>query len=107
VSTTYPHYSSRLVEMRDVERAHRGHWFSPDTMRFFRSRIGSYGYLSQSDGAKVFFVSSEQFDYQSPRLYTVRVQDRATGDIESASTFQQYASWSGADRAAQRMARDS
>lgn len=106
MGATYPQYSAQLVEMRDIERAHRGHWFSQDTMRFFRSRVGSYGYLSQSDGAKVFFVSSEQFDYASPRLYTVRVQDRATGEISSASEFQQYASWSGADRAAQRMARN-
>ena len=28
----------------DIEREHRGHWFSPSTKRFFRSRIGSTVY---------------------------------------------------------------
>jgi hypothetical protein len=43
------------------------HWFDADTMRFFNSRVNRKVY----DGH--LFVSSEQFDSDSPRLYSIRV----------------------------------
>lgn len=98
------------VDMRDIERAsERGsrHWFSPNTMRFFRSRVGGFGYLTD-DGSKAYFVSSEQFESsmgdRADRRYTVRVCEMKTGEIDTVGEFQQYASRSGADKAAQRLA---
>jgi len=81
--------------MKDVVAANAAignHWFDPATKRFFRSRIGSTLY-----GGK-YFVSSEQFDDDSPRLYTIRcVYPR--GSIGTVGRFQEYASRSDAIRA--------
>jgi hypothetical protein len=52
-------------------------------MRFFRSRV-----LQGTIGGH-FFVTSEQFDANSPRLYTVRYADDS-GAIHDASAFQAF-----------------
>ncbi len=69
-------------------------------MRFFHSRVGEYGY--QGPGG-VYFVSSERFSRDYPRLYTVRRQD-PDGSIETVGEFQSYKSRSGAHAAAKRYA---
>lgn len=59
------------------------HFFSKDAMRFFRSRIAPgvvHGRV---------FITSEQFDYQSPRLYTVRAL-KDDGSTAQLSEFQQF-----------------
>jgi hypothetical protein len=59
------------------------HFFSRDAMRFFRSRIAPgvvHGRV---------FITSEQFDYASPRLYTVRAM-RDDGSTVELSEFQQF-----------------
>lgn len=79
-------------------------WFEPDTMRFFRSRVGWGGYV-HADG-RIFFVSSERFVSSlgsRPRRFSVRVLD-ASGSIETVGEFQQYATRGAADRAARRFA---
>ena len=72
----------------DIERVHRGHWFSANTKRFFHSRIGSTVY--QGLGG-VYFVSSEQFSdfqgYTAPRRYTVRRYDSDRDSIETVGEF--------------------
>ena len=83
------------------------YWFEPDTIRFFGSRIAEYGYLS-ADAARTYFVSSERDSHgawDGQRRYSVRVQDRATGEIDTVGEFGQYGSRSGADHRAQREAR--
>ncbi len=61
------------------------HFFDVDTMRFFNSRIlptvhqGRYG---------VYFVTSERFDENTPRRYTVRRFDPATGKVDTVGNFQ-------------------
>ncbi len=66
-------------------------WFSPDTMRFFRSRVGDELYAGR------YFISSEKQEYNTPRMYTVR---EVTNDgIHSASEFMQYKTWEQARRA--------
>jgi len=76
-----------LIDIRNIKRRHQGHWFDTDTMRFFRSRIAQTATVK--DG-KAYFVSSEQFNYSSPRLYSVRVCDMETGEIDTLGEFQQY-----------------
>lgn len=76
------------INILRVQQAHRGHWFSPGAKRFFDSRIPQTAILE--DG-KAYFVSSERFDYSSPRLYTIRVCDMNTGEIDTIGEFQQYA----------------
>ena len=98
---------AKYVEMYEIARRHLGHWFDPGSLRFFRSRLAQGGYRT-ADRARVYFVSSEQFEdstgWRAPRLYSVRVMDWDTGDIDTVGEFQQYASRSGADRAARREA---
>ncbi len=93
--------------MLEVRQAHRGHFFSPGAMRFFDSRISASAYHT-ADGKRAYFVTSERFNEQAPRLYTVRVIDMQTGDISTLggqANFQRYASSSAAHAAALRAAR--
>ena len=76
-----------LIDIREVVRAHRGHWFDAATMKFFSSRVAQTATVK--DG-KAYFVSSEQFERRSPRLYSVRVCDMTTGDINTVGKFQEY-----------------
>ena len=59
-------------------------WFSPGAMRFFRSKIESK-LLKQK-----YFVTSEQFEDDSPRLFTIRVYDSKTHQIDTVGDFQGY-----------------
>lgn len=81
--------------MTDLQYAHRGHWFSPGAMRFFKSRLGSE-VLPVADGW--LFTSSERFDDNTPRLYTIRKMDQY-GEISEVGEFQQYPSSAAAKRA--------
>lgn len=76
-----------LIAIEDIKRRHQGHWFSASAMRFFNSRTAQTAVVK--DG-KAYFVSSEQFDYSSPRLFSVRVYDFATDDIDTVGEFQEY-----------------
>lgn len=87
----------------DLKRAYRAcgsHFFEPDTMRFFRSRLAPG--VRRLDDARVAFITSEQFvsyspTYRSsPRKWTVRVAtfteyqrtDGRTGfDVDTAEPF--------------------
>lgn len=77
-------------------------YFSPDTMRFFRSRVMSRVF-PVPDGAV--FVTSEKNDW-SPRTYTVRRFYESTGEVETVDFpgFQEYATYNGAMKAAERYA---
>lgn len=70
-----------------------GHfWFHPDTMRFFSSRVSSRLY------GGCYFISSERFDENSPRLYTIH-KALPTGEIGTIGEFQMYKSRNEAIRA--------
>lgn len=97
-------------DTRDIETAARlagSHFFDPDTMRFFRSRVGERVYNGR------FFVTSEQNDHggirsPEPRRYTVRVVIPAGRglrfDIDDCGGFQAFASSAAANSAAERIA---
>lgn len=70
-------------DVREANDRIGGHYFDRDTMRFFRSRIASQLYGGR------YFVTSEQFDDRSPRLYSVR-EALPDGSIKSASEFQEF-----------------
>lgn len=59
-------------------------WFSPDTMRFFNSKIES-GIIKGE-----YFISSERRPDESKRRYTVRKVNWENGDIETFSDFMQF-----------------
>lgn len=87
-----------IEEIREANRRAGLFFFSPDTMRFFRSRVGREVYGGR------FFVTSEQFDDSSPRLYSVR-RANDDGSIDTASEFQGYTSGAEARLAAHELAR--
>ena len=90
-----------FTSIADVKRANAEtghHWFEPQAMRFFQSRI------SRNLIGGRWFVSSERGP-NSVRKYTVRVV-RADGAIDTEGAFQAYATNAEATAAAQRFARD-
>ena len=80
-----------IEAIKDANRRAGKHWFEPGTMRFFASRVGSTVY--QGPGG-VYFVSSERFipsrGDPTPRRYTLRRFDPATGGVETASPFNRW-----------------
>lgn len=56
----------RMSEIKAANRAAGYFFFSPDTMRFFNSRVET-GVI----GGR-YFITSEQYDENSPREYTAR-----------------------------------
>lgn len=88
-----------MAEVREANRRIGHHWFAPDTMRFFSSRVMSDLY----DGR--FFITQERtgWDHSSPRAYTVR-EALPDGSIATASKFQ-YTSLDEARAEARRLVR--
>lgn len=84
-------YRDGLIDFREIVRANgyssQHHFFDAGATRFFSSRYPQTGVVKDN---KAYFITSEQFDYKSPRLYTVRVCDMATGVVDSVGEFQQY-----------------
>lgn len=87
-----------MMGIKDRNRQGGFYFFSEGALRFFRSRVHDEVY-----GAG-FFVTSEQFDDEAPRYYTVRFA-RSDGSVTTVGEFQQYASRSGAHAAAGRYAK--
>lgn len=87
--------NAKTIPIYDVERKNvkaGNYWFSPDSMRFFKSRTGDTAYVK---GNKAYFVSSEKYE-REPRKYSVRVSDLKTGSVNTVGEFQQFSSSSGA-----------
>lgn len=80
-----------------------GHFFDPDTMRFFSSRLNTQYYVAKL-GAFVFVTSERDTmrDY-NVRAHTVRVMDRS-GWIQTVGPFNEYTR-SVAERMARQLAR--
>ena len=79
-------YSIEQIKHANKERGQ--HFFSRGTLRFFHSRIGSK--VHRGPGG-IYFVTSEQFDERSPRLYTVRRFEPVSAEVDTVGEFQQYA----------------
>lgn len=90
-----------VTQIKAANRAAGQHFFDPDTMRFFRSRM-----LRGVIGGR-FFITSEQYvdseGNADPRRYTVRVVDDA-GHVDTVGEFQAYATPAAARAAARKLA---
>lgn len=89
------------MTVRELKRefmAAGNHFFDESAMRFFNSRVEGDP-VESADGGRVYFVTSEQYDEESPRLFTVRVWARDAGRASSVSAFQAYDSRDDAMRA--------
>ncbi|ASR76652.1 hypothetical protein SEA_WATERMOORE_264 [Streptomyces phage Watermoore] len=92
-----------IEDAKAIAKDQGNHFFSADTMRWWKSRISDMCY-STIDGQSMFFVSSERNDDYA-RRYTVRVaklDENGHFSVETVSEFQEYASRSGAHDRAQR-----
>lgn len=93
--TLYRH----LADFRNANKATGHHFFAPDTLRFFNSRVdGSlYGGL--------FFVTSEKGPWEgAQRLFTVRAA-QADGGCSTVGEFQEYRTLASARAAAKALAK--
>ena len=101
----------KIHDMSDIRNHYeRGegarHWFDPSSMRFFRSRLPQTAYTTD-DGARSYFVTSEQFvgsQGAAPRKFTVRCYTWETRDISTIGAFNEIASRSTATAQAKALA---
>jgi hypothetical protein len=73
-----------FTTVEDIIRYHRGHFFTKDMMRFFRSRVLSEVFAGTKE---VYFVTSERMDSNHPRAYTVRAYNPKTDSIRTVLGF--------------------
>lgn len=90
-----------IDDVKECARVCGSYWFEPDTMRFFKSRVGERIYPDGRGGA--YFVSSEKGPH-GPRAYSVRYYDPAKCNIDTVGEFQGYRTSTQAHKAAQRRA---
>jgi len=83
------------------ERAGK-HFFSKDAMRFFKSRVSVNVHTGPGG---IFIVTSERFDWNSPRLYTVRKVSEDCSDVSTVGEFQGYRTSAAAHKEAERLAK--
>lgn len=74
---------SEYDSINDIKSFAKGYFFTPDAMRFFNSRVLEGVYYGR------YFITSEKFDSNSPRLYTIRMIDEER-DIQTVGDFQAY-----------------
>lgn len=87
------------LAMADVMRINKEkgqYFFTPDTMRFFKSKVESKLYKDK------YFITSEQAP-DMPRKYSVRKFDKKTGDISTVGEFQAYGSKESAKEALKKL----
>lgn len=73
----------RLDEFKELSERKGKHWFKPDTMRFFKSKIHEWDVITGR------FISSEKGP-DEVRRYTVRQANFETGDVETVGRFQEF-----------------
>ena len=85
-----PNYMKfNVYSVDDIVSKHKGHFFSKDTMRFFKSKLVSDVYVSNS--GKVYFVTSEKKSFDTnERAFTVREYDLKLDKISSVGEFLSY-----------------
>lgn len=76
------HYT--ISDIKRMNKESGQDYFQPNTVRLFGSRALPDVY--QGPGG-VYFVTSEQFDEKSPRLYTVRRFYPESGKIDTVGEF--------------------
>lgn len=86
-----------FANIAEFKRANEGsghYWFSPDTMRFFNSKV--HGDLI-TIGERQFFITSEQGPHQDKPLYSIR-EAMADATVDTIGEFQGYPSVASAKR---------
>ena len=87
----------RTYQLVQINQRNGRHFFSPDSMRFFSSRVHDTVY-----GGCIFVTSEKGWD--DIRAYTVRAIDNK-GNIYTLGEFQEYSCRASAHAAASRLAK--
>lgn len=71
----YPNHNlTKIYSVEDIKERHKGHFFSPDTMRFFKSRLIQD--VFPTNKKSVYFVTSEKSGFtDETRVFNVRRYD--------------------------------
>lgn len=85
-----PAHGGQYLSVTQIKRHNEDighHFFSPDTLRFFKSKVYEDLHLGR------YFITSERNEYATPsvREYTIR-RATGTGEIDTVGEFGQYAS---------------
>jgi hypothetical protein len=65
------HMLTNIYSVNDIKSMHRSHFFSPDTMRFFKSRLIQN--VFPTNKGSVYFVTSESAGFRdTTRVFNVR-----------------------------------
>lgn len=75
--------ANNINNIKAANKAAGGSFFDKDAIDFFRSHVKSQVYGGR------YFITSEQFTSESPRLYTVR-ESLPDGHIRTVGEFQAY-----------------
>lgn len=70
------------IKMLHQELKPSSYWFSPDTMRFFKTRLPDFGYLLGDD---YYFITTEQ-NFRGERLASIRKMN-SQGEIDTIGEF--------------------
>lgn len=89
-----------LSEIRRANELAGLYFFSPDTLRFFRSRVSDR--IHRGPGG-IFLVTSEQAP-DSPRRWTVRRFHPETASVDTVGAFEAYGNAAEAHRVARELA---
>lgn len=93
-------YFWRMYQLETYNDITGHYFFTPETMRSFKSRIQTV----PPYGGRV-FVTSEKFDWKTPRYYTVRCI-RPCGGIDTIGEFQGFDTRQSAHRFAEKYAKE-
>lgn len=77
----------KWMTINEIENLSKGFFFDKASMRFFNSRLPQGGHANSES---VYFVTSEKFDHNSPRLYTIRRMGLESGRVDTVGEFQGY-----------------
>jgi hypothetical protein len=75
-----------IFSVDDIKRKHAGHFFSPDTMRFFKSRLIQDVY--PTNNGLVYFVTSEKACFRDEtRVFNVRSYNIKNDSFDTIATL--------------------
>lgn len=73
-----------ITQMKKLNKEAGGYWFSKESMSFFDSKVETPA------NAKGYFITSEQFDEESPRKFTLRWFNPISYTVDTIGEFQEY-----------------
>ena len=79
-----------IEDVKCINKEKGYHFFDRDTMKFFRSRVERDALMFGQLIDDKYFITSEQYDSSSPRLYSVRNFNLGTGNVDTIGEFQEF-----------------